>query len=79
MKESILKPITTPSTLTQTSTGDKRALPPRQPLPTAVFDPTKAQLKLGLDVHLEILRMKGGKRTSGKRAQEVHGLHRGHA
>ncbi len=53
MKEYILKPITAPTTLTQTSTGDKRPVPPRQPLPTAVIDPTKPQLKLGLDVHLE--------------------------
>ena len=28
-------------------------MPPRQPLPTAVLDPTKPLLKLGLDVHLE--------------------------
>ena len=27
----------------------------RQPLPTAVIDSTKAQLKLGLDVHLEFI------------------------
>ena len=53
MKEYILKPITAPTTLTQTSTGDKRAVPPRQPLPTAVIDPLQPQLKLGLDVHLE--------------------------
>ena len=31
------------------------ALPPRQPLPTPVIDPTKAKLKLGLDVHLEFI------------------------
>ncbi len=30
-------------------------LPPRQPLPTPVIDPTKAKLKLGLDVHLEFI------------------------
>ncbi|MFN0064105.1 MAG: IS110 family transposase [Myxococcaceae bacterium] len=29
------------------------SLPPRQPLPTAVIDPAKPMLKLGLDVHLE--------------------------
>jgi transposase len=57
MKEYILKPIMTPTTLTRTATADKpataRALPPRQPLPTPVIDPTKPLLKLGLDVHLE--------------------------
>ena len=30
-------------------------LPPRQPLPTAVIDPAKPILKLGLDVHLEFI------------------------
>ncbi|MDZ7637356.1 MAG: hypothetical protein U5J83_03745 [Bryobacterales bacterium] len=30
-------------------------VPPRQPLPTAVLDPAKPLLKLGLDVHLEFL------------------------
>src|SRR6185503_10763397 len=30
-------------------------LPPRQPLPTAVLDPNKPMLKLGLDVHLEFI------------------------
>ena len=29
--------------------------PPRQPLPTAVLDPAKPLLKLGLDVHLEFI------------------------
>src|SRR6185503_13023190 len=29
--------------------------PPRQPLPTAVLDPNKPMLKLGLDVHLEFI------------------------
>ena len=32
-----------------------RAVPPRQPLPTAVIDPQKPMLKLGLDVHLEFI------------------------
>jgi len=32
-----------------------RSVPPRQPLPTAVIDPTKPTLKLGLDVHLEFI------------------------
>lgn len=30
-------------------------LPPRQPLPRAVIDPSKPMLKLGLDVHLEFI------------------------
>lgn len=59
MKEYILKPIMTPATLNRTSTLDKpavgRILPPRQPLPTAVIDPLKPMLKLGLDVHLEFI------------------------
>ncbi|HEX5218834.1 MAG TPA: hypothetical protein VFZ59_04655 [Verrucomicrobiae bacterium] len=60
MKEYILKPIMTPATLNRTADFDKpavaavrpRNLPPRQPLPTAVIDPTKPMLKLGMDVHL---------------------------
>jgi len=32
-----------------------KTLPPRQPLPTAVLDPDKPLLKLGLDVHLEFI------------------------
>ena len=59
MKEYILKPIMTPATLNLTTALDKpavvRTVPPRQPLPTAVMDPTKPLLKLGLDVHLESL------------------------
>jgi transposase len=55
----ILKPITTPPTVTLTPPPDKPAvakpLPPRQPLPTAVIDPTKPMFKLGLDVHLEFI------------------------
>jgi transposase len=57
MKEYILKPIMTRPTLNLTPALDKpavvRTLPPRQPLPTPVIDPTKPMLKLGLDVHLE--------------------------
>ena len=59
MKEYILKPITTPPTVAPTPAADKpavaRNLPPRQPLPTAVIDPAKPLLKLGLDVHLEFI------------------------
>jgi len=59
MKEYILKPITTPPTVAPTPAADKpavaRNLPPRQPLPTAVIDPSKPLLKLGLDVHLEFI------------------------
>ena len=50
-----LKPTMTRKTLTPTPAPDKPALPPRQPLPTAVIDPAKPLLKLGLDVHLEFL------------------------
>ena len=32
-----------------------RPAPPRQPLPTAVLDPARPLLKLGLDVHLEFI------------------------
>src|ERR1022692_3279375 len=59
MKEYILKPIMTPTTVAPTANPDKpagvRNLPPRQPLPTAVIDPAKPLLKLGLDVHLEFI------------------------
>ena len=59
MKEYILKPITTPPTVAPTPAADKPALarnqPPRQPLPTAVIDPARPMLKLGLDVHLEFI------------------------
>src|SRR5664279_3832884 len=59
MKTYILKPITTPPTLNLTPAFDKSAVlkltPPRQPLPTAVIDPAKPMLKLGLDVHLEFI------------------------
>lgn len=60
MKEYILTPIMTPATLNLNGPRDKsavaavaRALPPRQPLPTPVIDPTQPMLKLGLDVHLD--------------------------
>lgn len=59
MKEYILKPITTPRTLSLTANPGKpavaKSIPPRQPLPTAVMDPAKPLLKLGLDVHLEFI------------------------
>ena len=59
MKEYILKPITTPRTLSLTANPDKpavaKSIPPRQPLPTTVIDPAKPLLKLGLDVHLEFI------------------------
>jgi transposase len=59
MKEYILKPTMTRPTLKLTATADKsavaRPVPPRQPLPRAVIDPSKPMLKLGLDVHLEFL------------------------
>ena len=59
MKEYILKPIMTSPTVVLPLASDKAAmvkiLPPRQPLPTAVIDPGKPMLKLGLDVHLEFI------------------------
>ena len=59
MKTYILKPITTPATVALTPAADKpvvvKIVPPRQPLPTAVIDPAKPMLKLGLDVHLEFI------------------------
>jgi transposase len=59
MKEYILKPTTTPKTVALATSFDKPAtikiIPPRQPLPTAVIDPAKPMLKLGLDVHLEFI------------------------
>ena len=59
MKTYILKPIMTPQTVALTLTADKpavaRLIPPRQPLPSAVMDPTKPLLKLGLDVHLDFI------------------------
>ena len=56
MKEYILKPTMTPTTLTTPTAAHKPAgLPPRQPLPRAVIDPSKPMLKLGLDVHLEFI------------------------
>jgi transposase len=59
MKTYILKPIMTPQTVSLTTSFDKPAtikfIPPRQPLPTAVIDPGKPMLKLGLDVHLQFI------------------------
>jgi transposase len=56
MKEYILKPIMTRPTLTPARTLDKPVvLPPRQPLPRAVIDATRPRVKLGLDVHLELI------------------------
>jgi transposase len=59
MKEYILKPIMTPATLTPKRPTDKpavaRPIPPRQPLPTAVIDPNKPMLKLGMDTDLEFV------------------------
>ena len=59
MKTYILKPIMTPPTVALNASFDKPAtikiIPPRQPLPTAVIDPAKPMLKLGLDVHLEFI------------------------
>jgi transposase len=59
MQEYILKPIMTPQTVCLTPASDKpamvKSIPPRQPLPTAVIDPAKPLLKLGLDVHLEFI------------------------
>ena len=59
MQEYILKPIMTSPTVVLAAASDKPAvvkiIPPRQPLPTAVIDPGKPLLKLGLDVHLECI------------------------
>ncbi len=59
MKTYLLKPIMTPQTVITSPTRDKpavgRTVPPPQPLPTAVIDPSKPTLKLGLDVHLEFI------------------------
>jgi transposase len=59
MKEYILKPIMTPATLNRTFIADKsvvaRAVPPRQPRPTALIDPNRPMLKLGLDTDLEFV------------------------
>jgi transposase len=59
MQEYILKPIMTSPTVALTPASDKpvmvKIIPPRQPLPTAVIDPGKPMLKLGLDVHLEFI------------------------
>lgn len=59
MKAYILKRTMTPPTLNRTASPDKpavaRSVPPRQPLPRAVLDPSKPAFKLGLDVHLEFI------------------------
>ena len=59
MKTYILKPTTAPATVAPAPAPDKpaivKSIPPRQPLPTAVIDPAKPMLKLGLDVHLEFI------------------------
>src|SRR5664279_2211849 len=58
MKTYILKPTMTPTTLTPSCLGLKAnadPLPPRQPLPRPVLDPTRPSLKLALDVHLEFI------------------------
>jgi transposase len=59
MKTYILKPTTTLPTVASAPAPDKpaivKSIPPRQPLPTAVIDPAKPMLKLGLDVHLEFI------------------------
>ena len=59
MKEYVLKPSMTLPTVATASTLGKpvvaRTAPPRQPLPTAVLDPARPALKLGLDVHLEFI------------------------
>src|ERR1041384_6730788 len=56
MKEYILKPIMTHTTVNLALTADKPAVartrPPRQPLPTAVLEPAKPRLALGLDGQL---------------------------
>ena len=45
----------TPSAVPSALKPNPALLPPRQPLPTAVIDPAKPILKLGLDVHLEFI------------------------
>src|SRR5437773_1845385 len=60
MKTSILKPNMTLPTVASASTPRKLLavpvpLPPRQPLPSALIDRSKPMLKLGLDVHLELI------------------------
>ena len=55
MKTYILKPLMTSATVTNPTLPHKPVIPPRQPLPTAVLDPARPLLKLGLDVHLEFI------------------------
>ena len=55
-KTYILKPIMTRTTIATGPAAHKpAALPPRQPLPQPVIDPTRPKLKLGLDVHLDFI------------------------
>ena len=44
-----------PAKVTPPPSHTPRPLPPRQPLPSAVLDPNKPLLKLGLDVHLAFI------------------------
>src|SRR5881409_2913639 len=44
-----------PNVLPPTASISLKTLPPRQPLPTPVRYPDKPSIKLGLDVHLEII------------------------
>jgi transposase len=56
MKTYFIKPTMTPTTLAINADSHKSAaLPPCQPLPRAVIDPSRPMLKLGLDVHLEFI------------------------
>jgi transposase len=55
MKTYLIKPTMTAITLTTPAAPRKTAVPPHQPLPRAVIDPTRPLLKLGLDVHLNFL------------------------
>ena len=53
MKTYFLKPLMTPATQASSAVPGKPAVPPKQPRPSPVVDPTKPRLCLGLDVHLE--------------------------
>jgi transposase len=46
---------TSPNVLPPAASTSLKTLPPRQPLPTPVRYPDKPSIKLGLDVHLEII------------------------
>ena len=52
----------------KTDPAQRPPLPARQPLPTAVIDPNKPLLKLGLDVHLEFIMAVGQKDHSQPKA-----------